>query len=181
MYLLNALISYEHSRVELCVDGEYSLSLLGSDTTLKIRNYEYVFASDLSYNAFTFNCSPDKLKRSGYVVSDEKKILKKYRFLYLFGGVKSLFPICVILFFASLLCLLFGINKPEHIYFAVASGVCAFVLGRNYVQSMKALQNAMYPNNIHAYMASTRIEHRTAEDIMVQKHLDTHLGNERYW
>ena len=38
-----------------------------------------------------------------YVVPDEEKILKKYRFLYLFGGVKSLFPICIVLFVTSLL------------------------------------------------------------------------------
>jgi hypothetical protein len=163
------------------VDGEYSFETKDENVILKFKNYEYVCSKNISYNAFVFNCDPKHITCTEYAVPQRKAILQKCRLLYLFGGIKTLLPISLLIFILSLSCIISKIQLWESIFFAIASGVSTILLGVSYFHSLRVLHEYSDVANIRTYMDSQRKEYRTLEDDLVQKHLDSNSDGERYW
>lgn len=181
MYMASAFISYEQSRIELTVDGEYIFEPQEDKLVLKIKSYEYMFDRNVSYNTFVFNCNPKNIRCVEYFVPNKHSILRKCRYLYLFGDTKTFFPICIILFLASLLCVLFEIKPFENILFMIGSGIATIVLGVSYFRSLRLIRESLNDNKIRAFMDSQRIEYRKLEDRIVQSYLDNNINNDKYW
>ncbi len=181
MYMANALISYQQTRIELTVDGEYSIEPQESNLLIKVKSYEYVFHKNISYNVFVFNCNSANIKCTKYFVPKREAIFKKCRMLYLFGGIKTFLPICLLLFAASFSLVLLGIHLFENILFLIGSGISAVLLGISYLRSLRVLRESSKEEKIRAYMNSQRKECRTLEDDMVQSYLDNGLMGEKYW
>jgi len=181
MYMATALISYEQDRIEFTVDGEYRVEPQEENVLIKVKSYEYVFDKNISYNIFVFNCNSASIKCTKYFVPKREDILRKCRMLYLFGGKKTFFPICLFLFVVSFCCVLLGIRLFENILFLIGSGISAVLLGRSYIRSLRVLRESSEEEKIRAYMNSERTEYRTKEDDMVQRNLDKDLMGEKYW
>ena len=181
MYMADALISYKQSRIVFTVDGEYSFETKDENVILKFKNYEYVRNKNISYNVFVFNCRPEHIACTEYAVPQRKAILQKCRLLYLFGGIKTLFPISLLILILSLSCIISKIQLWESVFFAIASGVSTILLGASYLRSLRVLREYSDVANIRTYMDSHRKEYRTLEDDLVQKHLDSNSDGERYW
>lgn len=181
MYMANALISYKQARIEFTVDGEYRVKTQENNVLLKVKSYEYVFDKNISYNVFVFNCNSANIKCTKYVVPKREAVLRKCRMLYLFGGIKTFFPICLLLFVASFCWVLLGIHLFENILFLIGSGISTVLLGISYLRSLRVLRESSEEEKIRAYMNSQRTECRTLEDDMVQSYLDNDLMGERYW
>lgn len=181
MYMANALISYKQARIEFTVDGEYRVKPQENNVLLKVKSYEYVFDKNISYNVFVFNCNSANIECTKYVVPKREAVLRKCRMLYLFGGIKTFFPICLLLFVASFCWALLGIYFFENILFLIGSGISTVLLGISYLRSLRVLRESSEEEKIRAYMNSQRTECRTLEDDMVQSYLDNGLMGERYW
>lgn len=181
MYMANALISYEQARIEFTVDGDYRFEPQEDNVSLKVKSYEYVFDKNISYNVFVFNCNPASIKCTKYFVPKRKTVLKKCRVLYLFGGIKTFFPISLFLFVVSFCCVLLRVHLFENILFLIGSGISSVLLGISYLRSLRVLRESSEEENIRAYMNSQRTEYRTLEDDIVQSYLDNDLIGERYW
>ncbi len=181
MYMADALISYKQSRIIFTVDGEYSFRTEDENVTLKFKPYEYVRSKNISYDVFVFNCHPEHIACTKYEVPGREAILKKCRLLYLLGGLKTLFPISLLIFILSLSCIISEIDWRENVFFAIASGVSSMLLGVSYLRSLRILREYSDEANIRTYMDSPREEYRTLEDDMVQKNLDSTSSGERYW
>lgn len=181
MYMADALISYKQSRIVFTVDGEYSFQTEEENVILKFKPYEYVRSKNFSYDVFVFNCHPEHIACTKYEVPGREAILNKCRFLYLFGGIKTLLPISLLIFILSLSCIISEINLRENVFFAITSGVSSILLGASYLRSLHILRECSDEANIRTYMDSQREECRTLEDDLVQKNLDSVSGGERYW
>ena len=180
LYLLTAFVSYEQSRIELIVDGEYKFKPKEREQILKIKSREYVFNKKVSYDTFVFNCNSGSISCTHYFIPDKDNILKKCRFLYLFGGIKSIFPMCIIVFLVSLLCSLFNNNMLDNISLTIGSGITAMIFAVSYIRSLRFLRESCKEDKIRAYMDSKRIEYRTYEDNVVQSYLDGGSDKEEY-
>ncbi len=178
MYMANALISYKQARIEFTVDGEYRVKPQEGNVLLKVKSYEYVFDKNISYNVFVFNCNSANIKCTKYFVPKREAVLKKCRMLYLFGGIKTFFPISLLLFVASFCGVLLG---NGNILFLISSGISTVLLGISYLRSLRRLRESSEEEKIRAYMNSQRTECRTPEDDVVQSDLDKDLMGERYW
>ena len=181
MYIANALISYKQARIEFAVDGEYHFEPQEDNVSLKVKSYEYVFDKNISYNVFVFNCNPASIKCTKYFVPKRETVLKKCRVLYLFGGIKTFFPISLLLFVASFCGVLLGKHLVENILFLIGSGISTVLLGISYFRSLRVLRESSEEEKIRAYMNSQRTEYRKLEDDMVQSYLDNDLIGERFW
>lgn len=181
IYMANALISYKQTRIEFTVDGEYLVEPQEDNVLLKVKSYEYVFDKNISYNVFVFNCNPASIKCTKYFVPKRETILRKCRVLYLFGGIKTFFPICLLLFVASFRWVLLGTHLFENILFLIGSIISSVLLGISYFRSLRVLRESSEEEKIRAYMNSQRTEYRTLEDDMVQSYLDNDLIGEKYW
>ena len=163
------------------MDGEYLLDSQEGNILLKVKNYEYVFDKNISYNVFVFNCTSASIKCTRYFVPKRKAIIRKCRLLYFFGGMKTFFPICLLLCFASLHCVLLGIHLLENILLLIGSSISTVLLGMSYLRSLRVLRESSKEEKIHAYMSSQRQEYRTLDDDIVQSYLDNDSMGEMYW
>ena len=181
MYMATALISYKQTRIELAVDGEYFINSQESNVLIKVKSYEYVFEKNISYNVFVFNCNSANIECGKYFVPKKEAVLRKCRILYLFGGIKTFFPICLFLFVVSFRLVWLRIHLFENILFLIASGIFTVLLGISYLRSLRVLRESSEEKKIRAYMNSQRTEHRILEDDIVQSYLDKNSMGERYW
>lgn len=181
MYWANVLLSYKRPRTELTIDGEYCFEPTVDNTLLKIKSHEYVFNKNISYHVFVFNCDSHYIKCTKYNVPKRSTIIRKCRVRYLFGGIKTLFPISLLLFAISLVGVLYKNNLYENALHLVGSGICAIAFGVSYLRDLHNLYYFSKETQIRKYMDSQRIEFRTLEDNIVEKFLNNASAEEIYW
>ena len=179
--LLDTMISYERTRIELKVNGKYTFSNDKENNTIKIRTYEYVVDKYVSYKAFVFCCDHSKLRCTQYEVHEKETVLKKCKFLYLISGGNILLPICLCLLFFSLVCILMNINQDESAFLTIVSAIASIFLFINYLRRLNLLKKMLLENSISSYMMSSRKEKRTLEDKEMEKYLGDNTDKGFYW
>lgn len=181
-YLLNDMFTLEQMRTVLVVDGEYCVKSLEEDICMKIKDYEYVFDKNMSYETFVFNLPKEQVCRKYLEVKNANNIAKKAKFLYLFGGDKTLLPLVGIGLLFFLIELLFSSAPSSSTLLMTAIlFVCFAFLLNKYISSLHLLRKAMREENILTYMSSTRKQYRRFSDEVIQKNLDVNAGEELYW
>lgn len=181
-YLLNEIFTLEQMRTVLVVDGRYSLKLLCEHAVVKIKEKEFVFHKNTSYQTFVFSTNQVQIKHDDLNVVRGSAILKKARFLYLLGGIKTFLPLSAI----ALVAWITKMSCASHIalwMWIVLGGIIAcFILTLlNYIRSIKFLKQSIDKKHIIQYLSSERKECRKLSDDLVQKHWDVNAGNESYW
>ena len=180
-YVLNEIFTLEQMCTALIVDGEYVITPQKQEMLIHFKDYEYVFEKNTSYRTFVFHAQGAKLERERLSVVQGERILSQAKFLYLFGGKKTLLPLSVVLFFACCSNLLFASDAYAWMWLPAILSLLLFAVSfANYLRSLKSLKKAIYEDNILRYMASERKEHRTSQDDLVRKYMDENAGTETY-
>lgn len=180
-YSLNALFALEQMRTVLVVEGEYILKPSCEDMIVKVKNHEYVFEKHTSYETFVFAVKGGEIHRKHLEVANADKIIKKAKFLYLFGGNKSFLLFFGIALLALLIEILLASSLSGWFWIELVFAVAMFlILCAKYKKSLKILRKAVKTENILKYMHSSRNEYRKFSDELVQKHLDANAGNDIY-
>ncbi len=181
-YILNELFTLEQMKTVLIVDGKYTIKSLCDSPLIKIKDYEYVFEKYTSYQTYIFASNESYVIRDRLQVKDPDKIIKKSKYLYLFGGDKTLFPIIGIATVVSTVKIAFMSFIPT--WYWIMSALlwsCFLWFGSIYIKSLKSLQKAMSSDAIMEYMLSERKEYRNFSDDLVQKNLDINADDDVYW
>lgn len=180
-YILNEIFTLEQMRTVLVVDGECVINGKCHDPILKIKNHEFVFHKKMSYHAFVFSANGCSIIRKHLEIAQGKKILKRAKILYLFGGSKTIFPLAGIALIASLFKICFSNHAPTwFLLMTFGLAICFFIGFIKYIKSLKQLKIALSPSNILKYFNSSRIEMRKFSDDLVQKYLNTNADNDIY-
>lgn len=180
-YLLNAVFTLEQMRTVLVVDGEYIINGTSDFVRLKIKDYEYVFEKHTSYQTFVFSVNNGNIVPKKFQIAHGDMILKKAKFLYLFGGIKTLLPItCIALFVAILRMISLTEISYGFLGEVILVLVCFILLLANYIRSLKLLRRYIAEENVFRYLSSDRKENRKTSDEIVQKYLDVNAGDDVY-
>ena len=181
-YLLHELFTLEQMRTVLVVDGEYIVQSLGQEPVIKIKDYEFVFDKKTSYQTFVFSLDECLIQRRHLDVVNENKIITKARWLYLFGGSKTLLPLTGIALLSSLIKILIASYTPMWFWVMTLSLLACFILSFvKYVNSLKFLRKVMQEKYIMDYLLSERKEYRVFSDALAQEYLDVNSGDDMYW
>ena len=175
-YVLTEMFTLEQMRTVLVVDGEY---VIKTDRPVKVKNHEYVFDKNISYETFVF--SSEKVIRKHLEVAKSERIKKRAKILYLFGGLKSFLPISFILTVLTFVSTVINYKSSFLSWLSVLmfGGMFVYMLKR-YLQSLRILDQAITEKSIMEYMNSERKEFRKPYDDIVQKQLDINAGNDTY-
>lgn len=169
-YIMNDLFTLEQMRTVLTVNGIYNFKVRNGDI-VKIRNHEYVFNKYTSYDTFVFNMENYSVKPQTLYVEDSKKILKKSRFLYLFGGIKTFYLLCTVALIATLIAVFINGISSKDITLIVVLGIIVLIGLLNYLNSIKFLKIYLSEKNIKDYMNSGRKEYRKFTDNLIEDQL----------
>ncbi len=181
-YSLNEIFTLEQMRTVLVTDGVYIIKPWEEGTIVKIKSYEYVFHKDTSYDTFVFNVNSYDLQRKKLYVPNETKIIKRSKFLYLFGGQKTFLPLMCILLVSMLIKIALSSIIPDWaIIVTVFSAISVVVLFFKYLNCLKFLKRVIKEREILDYMQSSRPQYRNFSDNLVQHHLDRNSKNEIYY
>lgn len=180
-YVLNALFTLEQMRTVLVVDGTYVIQSSDEHTLVKVKDYEYVFEKNTAYQTFVFNVKGGCVVRKSLSVANRKSILRKAKFLYLFGGKKTFLPLSGAMFIAAIL----GAPTVGSAAFTCTLAVLAasvFIWSlMQYIRSLGFLKRVTKGESILHYLSSQRNECRQATDNLVQKYMDKNAGDEVFW
>ena len=181
-YLLNEIFSLEQMRTVLVVDGKYNLKLLCEHSSVKIKEREFVFDKNTSYHTFVFSTNQVQIQYDDLNVVKKSEVLKKAKFLYLFGGTKTFLPLSAIALVAWIIKMLSASRLALWVWVVLGGiTVCFVVMLMNYVRSVRFLKQAIDNKYIIRYLLSDRKEYRRLSDDLVQKYWDVNAGNETYW
>ncbi len=181
-YLLNAVFTLEQMRTVLVVDGEYEINRSSDVVRVKVKDCEYVFHKNTSYQTFVFSANDGTIFPKKLNVAHRDAVLKKAKFLYLFGGIKTLFPITgIALIIAILKMVSLAKISCEFLGIVIFLSFCFTVFLANYIKSLTLLKTYTMEKSIFRYLSSERKEYRKLSDEIVQKYMDTNAGDEVYW
>lgn len=179
-YVMNEIFTLEQMRTILVVDGLYKIKIKNCGDIVKIRNHEYVFNKNMSYDTFVFNMEAYNIQTQHLNVRNGCNLIKKAKFLYLFGGLKTLFPLFTIALIATLLSFLTNEISLKDIVLTVVLCFIVIIGFINYINSIKLLKNAIDEEQIIKYMSSNRKEYRKFTDNLVEKQLYKDSNNEYF-
>lgn len=172
-YILNEIFTLEQMRTVLVVDGEYEIIPKYDGQIIKIKSYEYVFDKHTSYKTAVFASDGAIVSRKSLFVQNGKEILKKARFLYLFGGSKTIIPLTAIVLLLSIFDFAFSQTRSfGDVAFILVLTALFLLFGWRYIKSLSALSEFMREENIKRYFLSERVQYRKFSDDLVQKNLD---------
>lgn len=181
-YLLNVVFTLEQMRTVLVVDGKYKIKATSDVVQVKIKDCEYVFHKNTSYQLFIFSVHEGSISPQKLNVAHGNTVLNKAKFLYLFGGIKTLLPITGIALLTAILRIVsLAEISCEFIGIVIFLSACFGLLLANYIKSLKLLRKYTMEECILRYLSSERKEHRNVSDEIVRKHMDTNAGDEVYW
>lgn len=181
-YLLNEVFTLEQMRTVLVVDGRYSLKLLCEHSSVKIKVKEFVFDKNTSYQTFVFSTNQAQIQYDELNVVKSSEIVKKAKFLYLFGGIKTFLPLSTIALVAWIIKMLSTSRIALWVWVVLGGITACFIFTLvNYIQSLIFLNQVIDKQHIIRYLSSERKEYRKLSDDLVQKHWDVNAGNETYW
>lgn len=180
-YIMNEVFTLEQMRTVLVVNGEYEISDISDNSTVRILSHEYVFEKNTSYQTFIFSADGCYIIRKQLEVDNSKKISTKARILYLFGGNRTVLPLSGIAFISSLFKLI-GANEVPIWFFTMTLGlgICFILFLIRYLKSLKKLDYAMKNANILKYLSSQRKEYRKFTDEIVQEYFDVNKSQDLY-
>lgn len=180
-YILNDIFTLEQMRTVLVVDGEYTLTSFVSHSSIKIKNHEYVFDKNMSYETYVFSSDDCKIVRTHLWVNNSNKIYQKAKWLYLIGGNKTMLPLSGIALVS--LCIK-TVLSPQNERWVLGLLVFLFLYFgfrlNIYFKSLRDLKNAMKEHSILSYMNSNRIEYRKFTDNLNSNYFNTSEKNDIY-
>ena len=180
--MLNEVFTLEQMRTVLVVDGQYSLKLLCEHSSVKIKEREFVFDKNTSYQTFVFSTNQVQIQYDNLNVAKSSEVLKKAKFLYLFGGKKTFLPLSAIALVSWIIKMVSASYITMWVWMILGGITACFALTLvNYIQSLSFLKQAIDNKHIIQYLLSERKEYRKLSDDLVQKHWDVNAGNEIYW
>ena len=179
-YIMNEIFTLEQMRTVLVVDGIYKIKVKNSGDLVKIRNREYVFNKNISYDTFVFNMVEYDIQILHLSVVNSNSILKKSKFLYLFGGSKTLFPLFTVALFATIISMLNNQLSFSNVILIVVLCFVVFIGFINYLNSIKLLKHSIREEEIIKYMYSERKEYRKLTDNLKDKQLYFDSNNEKF-
>ena len=152
-YLAESALALSQMRTVLVVDGEYVFKPMHENTTIEVKSWEYVFEKYTAYQTFAFSANDCTIERNRLEVVQGDKVYRKAKFLYLFGGIKSLLiPTGVVSFILLINALSYGtVWNWTRVGFWV---ICFTILLSGYKRSLKFLKRSMQETQIFAYMDS---------------------------
>ena len=179
-YILTDIFALEQMRTILVVDGEYTITADNDEAFVKIKSYEYFFEKHTAYQTFIFSSYNCTVQRKNLLVCNKDKILKRAKFLYLFGGIKTFMPISAITLAGLLLNIIFAKTiSASNLAYTLAVAIIFIILFSNYIKSLRFLKKAVESESIMNYMLTERKQYRKFSDEIVQQNLDT--DNDFYW
>lgn len=181
-YLLHAIFALKQMRTELVIDGKYQVKSKSDVVRIKVKDYEYIFHKNFSYQVFVFSVDEGTISPQRLNVAHRNKILNRAKFLYLFGGIKTLLPITGIAVLIAISLMVDFDKIPRTDKGSVIFVFVSFVLLlANYIKSLKFLRKCTTEEYVFQYLSSERKEHRRESDDIVQKYRDVNAGDEVYW
>lgn len=152
-YLAESALALSQMRTVLVVDGEYVFKPMHDNTMVEVKSWEYVFEKHTAYQTFAFSANDCTIERKRLEVVQGDKVYRKAKFLYLFGGIKSLLiPTGVVSFI-----LLINAFSDGSVWNWTRAGfwvICFTILLRGYKRSLTFLKNSMQETQIIAYIDS---------------------------
>lgn len=180
-YLLNEIFTLEQMRTVVVVDGKYQVKSSSDVVRIKVKDYEYIFHKNISYQVFVFSVDEGFVSPKGLNVAHRNKILNRAKFLYLVGGIKTLLPITGMALLIAI-SLMVGADKilSSDMGLVIVLFVSFVLLLANYIKSLRFLRKCTTEEYIFQYLSSERKEHRSESDDIIQKYRDVNAGKEGY-
>ncbi len=170
-YIMNDIFTLEQMRTVLVVDGVYNVNPKIDNSLIEIRNHEYVFNKNISYDVFVFKCAKNEINIIDLEVDNSQKILNRSKILYLFGGGKTLFPLCFLALIITIIRILIYDITVWQMFLAVVFGLLTIVGLFRYLSSINLLKKSINKKSVIEYMSSERKEFRKFTDDIVEKSL----------
>lgn len=152
-YLLHAISLDEQMRTVLVVDGIYTFRPLCDNAVVKVKSYEYLFGKDISYQTFIFAPHECEFQRNHLEVANGQKIYKRAKFLYLFGGWKTLLPISII---GLIIMLATFSGTTTDWMWLIGEIACTIILTINYIKSLMFLKKSLKEKLIFDYLSLSK-------------------------
>ncbi len=168
-YVMSAVFALEQMRTVLVVDGVYTVRAAYDRQLIRVRSHAFHFHRHTSYEGFVFHAEPYCVTPKGRSTANADKVKKRARWLYLFGGIKTIFRIADI----GLLAILGNIVKYRAVLdlpFTLVLFAISAIGWTDYIVSRRFLSRAVRSSEVERYFNGGRREkYRTKGDELAEK------------